>query len=326
MPSRLRDNPLNERVFAALILIQILFGMNYILSKVVLAHFPPLVWASIRAIGTAVLLVAFSLVRGKLYFRRGLYYYRQLILFSLLGVVLNQGLFLLGLSYTTPTNSAILNTLIPVFTVLIVAIRGQESISRKRAVGFLFAFLGVLFIHRPEDFSISSTNFLGDLYILLNTASYAFFLSYSQRFFERLDFVWSTTWLFIYGAIGMTIFALPSYMAFTFTPLSTETWMCIITTIIAGTVLPYLLISYTLARTHSSVVALFIYIQPLVAAALSYLFFREEIHSRSLIAGALIFTGVILATSKGSEVDPEKVISLDFEKHDATTHKKVHKH
>lgn len=292
--------PPSQSIVAGLILIQFLFGMNYLFSKIILAQLPPLVWASMRTLITAGILVSISAFMGRLDFQRAFYYYRQLILFSLLGVALNQGLFLLGLHYTTVTNSALLNTLIPVFTLLIVALRGQEAVSLATGVGFFFAFVGVLLIHNPASFSFSDKTVLGDLLILVNAISYSLFLVYSHRFFKKLDFVWSTTWLFVYGSIALTLFAAPEWVGFRWRPLPATTWACMAVSILGGTVAPYLLISFTLGRTQSSLVALFVYVQPLVAAVMSYLFFGELITTRTVFAGILIFLGVVLAITKRS--------------------------
>lgn len=37
-------------VIAALVTVQVLFGINYIVSKVVVEAFPPLLWASVRIV------------------------------------------------------------------------------------------------------------------------------------------------------------------------------------------------------------------------------------------------------------------------------------
>src|SRR5689334_19622890 len=115
--------PLN--VLNTLILIQVLFGINYVTSKIVVDHFPPLVWASIRIIISTAIMFGIALSSGRPS-PRGRRFFGPLVVYSLLGIIINQGSFLVGLRYTTSTNSAILNTLIPVFTLMIVTLRGQE--------------------------------------------------------------------------------------------------------------------------------------------------------------------------------------------------------
>jgi drug/metabolite transporter (DMT)-like permease len=133
-------------VLGALLAVQLLFGAGYVVSKILVGTFPPLVWASLRIlVSTVMMLGAAILWRGwgkspsswKDFFK-------PLIGFALLGMIINQSSFLVGLRHTTSTNSAILNTLIPVFTLAVVTLRGQEKFTLLRGFGFVLALLGVL--------------------------------------------------------------------------------------------------------------------------------------------------------------------------------------
>lgn len=285
-------------VVSALLLIQVCFGMNYIFSKVVMAIIPPLLWASLRAIATAFVLVLVAKSLGKLQIRKALRYHRHFITFAALGIVINQACFLTGLSYTTPTNSALINTLIPIFTILLVIWRKQEAWNGARVIGCMSAFIGVLALQDFSQFSWGNQTVWGDGLTLLNALSYSLFLSYSQRFFEKHDFIWSTTWLFVFGAIGLTIVAAPQYVGFDFASVPSKIWIFALGGVVIGAAIPYALISFTLARTGSSVVALFVYIQALIAAGLSYFILNEPITKLKLVAAALIFIGLFFAVSQ----------------------------
>ena len=108
---------MNERsrgsVLAALVTVQVLFGINYLASKVVLDEIPPRAWALLRVSGACALLwLAVLLLKRRL--PRDPVDLAKLALFSLFGVVLNQVLFVEGLSRTTPFHSSLINTSIPV--------------------------------------------------------------------------------------------------------------------------------------------------------------------------------------------------------------------
>ena len=285
-------------VLAALIAIQVLFGAGYVVSKIVVTAFPPLVWASIRIIVSSFIMLAYALASGRKHPDDGAKFFKPLIVFALLGMVINQTSFLLGLSYTTSTNSAILNTLIPVFTLLIVTIRGQEPATPKRIIGFCMSFIGVLVIRHVENFSLSDKTLIGDLLTMLNCFSYALFLSYSKKFIEQHDRIWTTTWLFIYGSVGITLVALPSYVGFHWPVMTGTLWACVSFAIVGTTLLTYFLNNFTLAHTKSSHVALFIYLQPIIAAAIAWIWFGEVITLRTALSSGLIFLGVVLAMSK----------------------------
>jgi len=56
------------------------------------------------------------------------------------------------------------------------------------------------------------------------------------------------------------------------------------------------MISWTLARAEASLVALFVYVQPVVAAALGVAFQGESLSLRTVTGAVLIFGGVYLVT------------------------------
>src|SRR4051812_44175342 len=89
---------------ALLILIQVLFGINYVVSKIVVDAFPPLLWASVRLIIAAVVMVGIALALRRPHPRTGPRFFSalSLMVFALLGIVINQAAFLVGLHFTTP--------------------------------------------------------------------------------------------------------------------------------------------------------------------------------------------------------------------------------
>jgi len=276
--------------------VQVLFGINYVVSKVVIGVFPPLVWASLRiAIATLVMLVA-TLALKRPHPTDGRAFFIPLIGFALLGAVINQSAFLVGLKHTTSTNSAILNTLIPVFTLLVVTARRQEPLTWARAVGFVLALTGVLVIRNVEHLTISDDTLLGDLLTMVNCISYALFLSYSKKFMEAHDSLWTTTWIFAYGTVGLTVLALPDWAAFQWPAMSPGLWAAAIFAVLGATLLTYFLNFWALAHAKSSQVALYIYIQPVVAAALAWAWQGEIPTARTAAASVLIFLGMLLAS------------------------------
>lgn len=289
-------------VLGALISVQVLFGLNYVISKVIVDAFPPLLWASIRIIIAAGILLTVAKLLKRPHPKVGWSFFGPLIIFSLLGTVINQASFLVGLHYTTPTNSAILNTLIPIFTLLVVTIRGQEPLTKKRVLGFFSAFAGVLAIRKVEDFTLSDKTVVGDLLTMLNCLSYAFFLSYAKDFLSKHDRLWTTAWLFVYGSVGLSFLALPDWIEFSMPVMTPGLWWCAIFAIVGGTLLTYFLNNWALAYAKSSSVALWIYIQPVIAALLAWVWFDVQITHRTIASGLLIFIGMFLAMNR----DPQK--------------------
>ena len=291
---------MSPRVLTALITVQILFGMNYVISKIVVAAWPPLFWASFRILISTLFLLSYAFFSGRKS-PRGLSFFGPLVIFSLLGIIINQSSFLMGLRLTTSTNSAILNTLIPVFTLAIVTMRGIEKMTPKRLLGFFLAFSGVLIIRKIENFTFSDQTFVGDLLNIVNCISYSLFLSYSKKFLEKYDPVWSVTWLFAYGSIGLTLIALPDWLSLSIPTLTPRLLACMAFAIFGGTLTTYFLNTWALVYARSSSVALFIYLQPIVASLLAWIWLGEPITLRAIASSALIFLGFFFALSLENE-------------------------
>ncbi len=299
-------------VYGALVLVQVLFGINYVISKVILQAFPPLVWASFRIIiaASVMLTVAFFWHHKK---RPPLdsKIFKPLIIFTLLGTIINQTAFLKGLQFTTATNSAILNTLIPVFTLLIVTFRGLEKLTLKRSLGFILALAGVLVMRKIETFSFSDKTLQGDLLTILNCLSYGLFLAYSKEFLQKYDRVWITAFMFTLGSVGITLIALPDWANFQWPTFSPMLIGAMAFSILGGTLITYFLSNWSLAHSKSSSVAIFIYLQPIVAASLAWIWFGQIVSLRTGFASLLILGGVLLVLGVIGRRDVKAVVIKD---------------
>lgn len=291
----------STQTLLALISIQVLFGINYTVSKVILEYMPPLVWASFRVVVATLMMAAVALASRRKHPPFEKNFFLPLIGFALLGCIINQGSFIIGLKYTTATNSAILNTLIPIFTLLIVGILGHEKITKAKMAGFLSAFAGVLILRHVEDMNFSDETFIGDLLNIVNALSYATFLAISKRFMEKYDRLWTTIWMFFFGSIGLSLISIPSWMDFNIPVLENRLLFALLYAVIGGTILTYFLNIWTLARAKSSSVAIFIYLQPLVAIPIAWYYFDETPTIRTWLSILLIFSGMLLALKRKPE-------------------------
>jgi drug/metabolite transporter (DMT)-like permease len=291
------------RVVAALVAVQVFFGLHYLLAKLALAHVPPRAWAAIRIAGAAILLVGWqALVR-----RRGWPARRELprlALYSLFGVALNQILFAEGLARTTPAHSAILNSLIPVMTHALAIAAGQERATARRWTAFGVSFVSVLVLLRVERFRLDDALVVGDLLTLANGAAFSAFLVLSRDAMRRLDPLGATTCILGFGAAAIVAVGAPALAATPMAALPLGFWLCAAYAILFATVGAYALNAWALARTDSSTVALFIYLQPPLATVLSMVFWGERPGLRFFVAAAGVLAGVGLALGRGRPAQP----------------------
>lgn len=281
-------------VTTALVTVQVLFGTNYVAAKVVLFEISFLSLAVVRAVGAAAILLGIALVLRRPFPKRAADW-GWLALCSVFGVVVNQTLFAAGLQRTTPTHSSILATLIPVLTLLFAVLLGREKVTAGKVGAWAVAFCGVMLVIWPHDVALASDLLIGDLLVLTNFCAFSFFLVISKRVLERLDLFASTAILFLFGSTGIAIIGAPELAQVDVGSLPPKVWWLVLYIVLGPTVGTYVLNYFALARVDSSVVALFIYLQPLVAATLSAALLGERPTWNVLVGGALVFLAVYLA-------------------------------
>lgn len=279
-------------VAGALVLVQLFFGLHYLAAKLVLEAIPPRAWAAIRVTSAAAVLLAVAAALRRLP-RFAPADLARLALYSLFGVTINQICFVEGLYRTTPTHSALINTTIPVGTLIFAVLMGRERLDARKlwAVGLSLA--GVFLIIVPRGavvFSVDTRT--GDLLTLVNALSYSFFLVLSKRLLSRSDPLAATTVLLAFGAAGVLLVGGRSLSRVDFASVRPSVWALAAFIVLFATVAAYFLNYWALVRVDPSIVALFIYLQPAVAAGLSAVFLGERPGGSVLAGGALVFAGV----------------------------------
>jgi drug/metabolite transporter (DMT)-like permease len=100
------------------------------------------------------------------------------------------------------------------------------------------------------------------------------------------------TWVFVFGALVTIPFGFFGLAATSLEKMSAGVWLALLYIILAPTVGAYYLNAWALARVPPSTVAVYIYLQPLIAFALAPLILGESWTSRAWVASALILAGV----------------------------------
>jgi drug/metabolite transporter (DMT)-like permease len=284
-------------VHAALFSVALLFGANYVVAKSALREISPLGLVLVRTAGAAALLGAAARVRrreGVARPSRG--DLAQLFGFSLLGVSINQIFFLEGLARSTATNASVILVTIPVLTLGFAIALRRERASPSGVLGVVVGLAGALVLVVPRGpIDVSSRASVGNALLLVNGSSYALYLVLTRPILSRIEPLVAVAWVFAFAAITVLPFGLPGALAAVRAGVSWPGIAAIAYVVVGGTMLPYLLNNWALVRAKSSLVAAYIFVQPVVAGALGRVFQHDELAPHTAIAAALIGSGVFLA-------------------------------
>jgi drug/metabolite transporter (DMT)-like permease len=280
----------------SLLAANIIYGINYSVAKAVMPdQIRPFALLSVRSVAAAAIFwIAGLFVPAEKVSRKDLLY---LLACSFFGVVINQGLFLAGLNLTTPVNSSIILSTNPIFAFVFAAIILRERITLLKGTGLAIGLAGVLMLILQNGIpSLESSTFLGDLYSLINTISWAFYTVIIKRMLEKYHPVTVMKWTFLFGMLTNVPLGYRQWSTTNWSSITTPGWLEIGFVVVGATFLGYLLITFGLRRLSPTVVSTYTYLQPLIAAYLATLLGQDHITVTMITSALLIFSGVFVVS------------------------------
>ena len=165
-------------------------------------------------------------------------------------------------------------------------------------LGIALAAAGIIFLIDPRNASFSSETTLGDLMIIANSLSYGIFVATSKDTITRNGAFRSTMWIFIFASLVCVPLGIASLSTIDASAITTNIWLLVLYVSVVATAGPYLLNAYALSKVNPSIVAVYIYLQPIIGFVLAVIFLNELLDLKFAVAAVLVFAGVFLTTRR----------------------------
>jgi drug/metabolite transporter (DMT)-like permease len=212
------------------------------------------------------------------------------------GVLINQIFFIRGLSLTTSIHSSLLSLCTPIFITLIAAWLIKESLNWLKLIGLFLGIFGALLLILIKDNNHTGSNvILGDILVIINAISYAFYLVMVRPLMVNYSAIHVIRWVFTIGGIIMLPISASEFLATNWTGFGFNQWAALFFIAIGATFLAYLFNVYGIGKLGASATGAYIYTQPVFAAIIAMIFAGEHFSLIKGIAALLIFSGVYLA-------------------------------
>ena len=287
----------------ALFAVNMLYGASHILAKGVMpSYLTPSVFILFRVFGAAILFwLILSVSRNFKIERKD---WIRLVGCGLFGVTVNQLFFFHGLNLSSSVNSGIIMAFNPIMVVILSGFALKEKITPIRLTGILIGAAGAVLLTLTGEKTVSETS-LGDLYLLVNSFSYAIYLVLAKPLMKKYSPLLVITWVFTIG-LGFLFLYPPVLAEFSTTNLTSipfDIWIKIAYVVVGVTFLTYLLTMFGLKHLSPSISSSYIYIQPIMVIGFAYLFlylgvaddYTSSITLQKIIYMLLIFLGVYLS-------------------------------
>lgn len=278
-----------------LALMVLIWSVNFVIAKIALRHFPPLALALFRpTLATIfVLLLFWPLAPRSTQFQRS--DWRKFVELGIYGVILNQSLFVLGLSRTSVAHASVIVSLSPVLVLAIARLRGLEKFTAAKVLGLAMSFLGVAILSSEHGVSFRSPTLLGDLLTLTASTAFAYYTVAGKEVAERYSSLAMNTYSYMVAAILIMPFTVWQALVLDWHAVSTEGWLSLVYMALFASALAYLIYYWALRQISATRAAMLGYLQPVLATCFGVAFLAEHLSTRLLMGGAIVLVGVYIA-------------------------------
>lgn len=284
-----------------MLLVVVIWGINFSLIKISLREIPPLPFNGIRLLLASSVLVVWLLIEeGNLRVKKE--HFLKILLLSISGYTIYQYIFIQGLHLTTVSNTGVLFGLAPIAMTLFSVTMKLETVKPIAWVGILLGFVGVYITvaGKSGGFRFSFETLKGDLLILTAVLVWSHYTVAAKPLLKHYSPLKFTTLTMTIGSLLFFPFTIGELKRLPYSEISFEAWFYMVFSGVMALSVSLIIWFYSVRKVGNSQTAIYGNLPPVLAVVFAWLILSESI-ALSLIAGAaVIFLGIFF-TFKGRE-------------------------
>jgi drug/metabolite transporter (DMT)-like permease len=290
-----RTSPIDWLLF---VMLGFFWGSSYLFIKIgVDAGLHPFTLVALRLlIGFTLLAVVVVIAREAP--PRGARMYGHLLVMAVLSVALPFSLITFAEQSTDSTLAAILNSSVPLFTILIAAAAlADERITLPRVGGLLIGFVGVAILVGFDPGVLAGTNLVPAAALIGSSISYAAGGVYARRFAHGLrpmiPAVFQVGFALLITATMALLFERPITIPARFDAILAVVWLGLL-----GSGSAYLVFFHLLRHWGATRTSLVAYLLPVFGIALGAIVLHESVDIRTVLGTGLVIGGIALVNAR----------------------------
>lgn len=284
-----------------MILIVLIWGVNFLVVKATLRQFLPLTFNVFRFLLAATVLLLAAKWGGEdlqLTWREAGHY----AMLGFMGVTLYQILFIEGLARTTISNASLINASSPVMIALAIHFLGHEHLRLHSALGTLLAFAGIYLVitGKPRQPASHDAGASGDLLMLAAACASAFHTMLVQHFVKARSVLKVTAYSIVFGTVPLVLWSTPALLSQPWSQVDAWGWAGILFSGLLSIALASLIWNLCIAQIGARRTSIYSNLVPIVALVAGVIFLRERVAAIQT-AGALATLSGIALTRRRKE-------------------------
>jgi drug/metabolite transporter (DMT)-like permease len=281
-----------------MLLVCVIWGLNFSVTKLAILQIPALPFTAIRfALASVLLWAVLRWTEGPLALPT-----RELRRLTILGVVGNtmyQLVFVLGLIYTSATNSSLILATVPTVVAVMAGVLGFERITPRMWLGIAMGTAGVVLVIATGRVRFSSGTLTGDLLTVAAVLCWAGYTVGLRSVPSNLTPLRVTTVTTIAGLPGLVLLGLPGLLRLEWAAVPASAWWALGYATVFSLVVAYLLWNRSVQVVGGTRTAIYMCLTPLIAVAGAWVMLGERPRPLQAVGAVLIIAGVLLTRWEG---------------------------
>jgi drug/metabolite transporter (DMT)-like permease len=299
------DDRIDARDWSLLAVLSILWGGSFFFNGVVLREVPPLTVVMLRVALASIILLPL-LWAYRIRFPTGFSGWKPFIAIGLLNNVLPFSLIVVGQTYIPSGLASILNATTPLFTVVVMAVAGEEKLHARRIAGVVAGLIGVVILHGGgfdgKGPGLASGQGIGILLCLAGALSYGLSALLARRVLSNSPPLGTATFQLLASTAMMIVVAGFVERPWQLPMPDAATWLAVIGLAALSTALAYIVFFQILRRSGATNVMLVTLLIPVTAILLGYLVLGEQISPREILGALVIGSALLLIDGRVLEL------------------------
>ena len=293
------DKPQNGLlIILAFFSIYVIWGSTYLLNKIAVTELPPFMLASIRFVSAGVLIFIIAKILGiSLKINR-----KQLLNTGIAGflfLTFGNGVVVWALRYVDSGFAALEISAQPLVVLILMRIFEGKKIQLMSVIGVVLGIIGIYLLVSQKQIISQEGTITGIIMIFACMLSWAYGSLFVAKAELPTNYFVNTGYQMLTGGIMLAISSV----------LFGETWtnpiewsepvqLSMVILIIFGSIVAFTSFNYLLKVVSPEKVATSTYVNPIIALLLGWYFLNEQITTQSIIAAAVLLTGVYFINTR----------------------------
>jgi drug/metabolite transporter (DMT)-like permease len=284
---------------AGLILVMIVWGVTYVVTKAAVREIPPLTLAALRYLIAASVLVPLAMARsGSMRLTRPRPF-APLAWMGLTGIVILTVGFNYGLIYGSASQGALLYALSPAALAIAAVVWLGETLSRQRITGIVLSVAGTALVVASGEIDRSAPRpLLGAVCMLAGIVAWACYTVIAKRL-AGADQIVVIAWVSMIGTAMLLPFAAVELLQGPMPGPSLDAWLATLFLGAVASAAAYVVYNLALRELDASLVGAYFTLDPIIGVVTAIVFLGEVLRSGQVVGGAIALAGMWLAASTG---------------------------